>query len=208
MRKIISPFMILFFLGTPGLVQANEWSGNVNGVAGIKMLKESDWGHFDDQAEVGVMADFKRASWPMSMSANLLYSRDSSSDYHDNEIGDTYYYTYYAEEASTAELNLGVKKIWAPADRFNFYVGGGLAVIYGEMEITRANNLSSGTYWDRDTEDDAGLGGWGAVGCYVTFASHLNIGVDLRYSSAEIDLYDKDIDAGGVHVGLLVGYAW
>jgi hypothetical protein len=205
-KMILVIFLLLF--SCPSVAESSDWSGNVNGVAGIKMLKESDWGHFDDQGGVGVMADFKRASWPISMSANLLYSRDSSSDYHDNEIGDTYYYTYYAEEASTAELNLGVKKIWAPADRFNFYVGGGLAVIYGEMEITRANNLSAGTYWDRDTEDDAGLGGWGAVGCYVTFASHLNIGVDLRYSSAEIDLYDKDIDAGGVHVGLLMGYAW
>lgn len=191
----------------PGLAQAAELSGNVNAFIGMKMLDDSDWGDFDDQTEFGVMADLGANTWPIGLSANLIYSSDSTSDYHDNEIGDTYYYTYYAEDATTVELNLGVKKIWAVSGPFNIYVAGGLATIYGEMEITRANNLS-GTYRDTDSEDDTGLGGWGAVGCYFTFANHVNVGMDLRYSSAEIDMYDDEIDAGGVHVGLLVGYAW
>lgn len=198
---------MLFFLVSPAMSQAAEWSGNVNAVLGLKMLDDSDWGDFDDQTEMGVMADFGMDSWPISMSANLTYSSDSTSDYHDNEVGDTYYYTYYAEEASTVELNLGVKKIWSPAPHFSLYVAGGLAAIYGEMEITRANNFD-GSYRDRDTEDDIGLGGWGAAGCYFTFSRHVNLGVDLRYSTAEIDMYDDDIDAGGFHIGLLAGYAW
>ncbi len=199
--------MLLFF-GTPAIARATDWSGNVNVVVGLKMLEDSDWGDFDNQTEIGVMADFGDDSWPLSLCANLIYSSDSKSDYHDNEVGNNYYYTYYAENASTVELNLGVKKIWTPTDRFNVYVAGGLAIIYGEMEITQADNLDSGTYWDTDTEDDTGLGGWAAVGCYVTFTRHINIGVDLRYSTAKIDMYDEEIDAGGVHVAMLVGYAW
>ncbi len=208
MKKLIPISMLLLFFGTPAIAGAADWSGNVNALVGLKMLDDSDWGDFDNQTEVGVMADFGMDSWPLSLCANLLYSNDSTSDYHDHEVGNTYYYTYYAEDASTVELNLGVKKIWTPADRFNLYVAGGLAVIYGEMEITQADNLYDGTYRDTDREDDTGLGGWGAVGCYVTFSSHVNVGVDLRYSSAKIDMYDDEIDAGGVHLGLLVGYAW
>lgn len=207
MKKKIS-LLILLLLVTPALAGAAGWSGNVNALLGVKMLDDSDWGDFDDQIEAGVMADFSRDSWPLSLSANLLYSSDSNSDYHDNEINDTYYYTYYAEDATTVELNLGVKKIWSLTDRFNVYVAGGIAVIYGEMEITRANNLYSGSYQDTDNEDDTGYGGWGAVGGYVTFTHHINVGLDLRYSSAEIDMYNEEIDAGGFHVGLLVGYAW
>lgn len=207
MKKIIYALLMLVFFITPAIAAAEGWSGNVNGLLGLKLLDDSDWGDFDDQTEIGVMADFGMDSWPLRMSANFLYSSDSTSDYHDNEVGDTYYYTYYAEDATTVELNLGAKKIWSPAEKFNLYVAGGVAVIYGEMEITRANNLS-GTYRDSDSEDDTGLGGWAAMGCYVTFSRHLNVGIDLRYSTAEIDMYNDEIDAGGVHVGLLVGYAW
>ncbi len=172
------------------------------------MLDDSDWGDFDDQTEVGVMADFSMDSWPISLSGSLIYSNDSESDYHDHEVGDNFYYTYYAEEASTVELNLGVKKIWPVGERFNIYVAGGLAVIYGEMEITQSDNLSSGTYHDTDSEDDTGVGGWGSLGCYMTFARHVNVGVNVGYSTAEIDMYDDEIEAGGTHISLLVGYAW
>ncbi len=207
MKNLFPLLMMFLIFFIPANAGAAEWSGNVNGLVGIKMLDDSDWGDFDDQTEIGIMADFGMDSWPLSLSANLLYSSDSTSDYHDNEINDTYYYTYYGEDATTVELNLGVKKIWPLAGRFNLYVAGGLAVIYGEMEITRADNLS-GSYRDTDREDDTGLGGWGGVGCYFTFANHVNLGVDLRYSTAEIDMYNDEIDAGGVHVGMLVGYAW
>jgi opacity protein-like surface antigen len=205
-KKSILAIMLFLFL-CPTMAGATGWSGNINGLLGIKMLDDSDWGDFDDQFEMGVMADFKMDSWPLSLCANLLYSNDSTSDYHDNEINDTYYYTYYAEDATTVEFNVGIKKIWTPAERLNFYVAGGLAVIYGEMEITRADNLA-GTYRDTDSEDDTGLGGWGAVGCYVNLSRHFNVGLDLRYSTADIDMYDDEIDAGGFHAGLLVGYAW
>ncbi len=207
MKKPLLAVALLLALLAPALAQAADWSANVNGVLGIKMLDDSDWGDFDNQFEMGVMADLTADSWPVGLSANLFYSSDSTSDYHDNEIGDTYYYTYYAEDATTVELNLGLKKIWSVTHPFNIYMGGGLAIIYGEMEITRANNLA-GTYRDTDSEDDIGLGGWGAVGCYYTFANQINVGLDLRYSTAEIDMYDDEIDAGGFHAGLLVGYAW
>ena len=207
MKKLFFLPAILLLITIPSLAAAEGWSGNINGLLGVKMLDDDDWGDFDDQTEIGVMADFGMDSWPISLSGNLLYSSDSTSDYHDNEIGDTYYYTYYAEDALTVELELGVKGIWPVTERFNLYAAGGLAVIYGEMEITRANNLS-GTYRDTDSEDDTGVGGWGAVGGYFTFARHVNVGLDLRYSTAEIDMYDDEIDAGGFHVGLLVGYAW
>jgi hypothetical protein len=208
MKKSIFLSTMFFFLFTPILACATGWSGNVNALMGVKMLDDDDWGDFDDQVEFGVMADFGMDSWPISLTGSLTYSYDSDSDWDDNEIGNNYFYTYYAEEGTTVELNLGLKKIWPVGERFNIYVSGGLAVIYGEMEITTSDNLYWGSYYDRDDEDDTGVGGWGSVGCYMTFARHINVGLNLGYSSAEIDMYDEDIDAGGYHVNMLVGYAW
>jgi len=35
-----------------------------------------------------------------------------------------------------------------------------------------------------------------------------NIGLDVRYSKAEITLFNVDVDAGGTHAGLLLGWGW
>jgi hypothetical protein len=36
----------------------------------------------------------------------------------------------------------------------------------------------------------------------------LIIGLDLRYSEAEVTLFDEDREAGGFRTGVTVGYHW
>lgn len=86
-------------------------------------------------------------------------------------------------------------------------MAGGGAVIYGGVEITREDNLS-GYYRDTDDEDGVGLGYWGAFGIYKTLWRHFNLGVDVRYSDAKIKHYDENRNAGGFHIGLILGYCW
>lgn len=45
-------------------------------------------------------------------------------------------------------------------------------------------------------------------GVYFTVAQHFNIGAEVRYSMADVDIAGVDADAGGLHVGLLLGYHW
>ncbi|MFH2046235.1 MAG: hypothetical protein ABIK92_13925 [Pseudomonadota bacterium] len=179
MKKILyAGFLVLSLLLVPHSLMAQQWSFNVNAVLGGKFLEENDWGKFDEQFEIGIMADARQKDWPVSLVANLFYSSDSTSDYDDSWRDDRYRYTYYAEEGYTAELNLGLKKIWLLPKNWNIYVAGGGAVIYGGVEITREDNLS-GYYRDTDDEDDAGFGYWGALGIYKTFGRHFNVGMDL-----------------------------
>ena len=208
MKKILcAGFLVLSLIFAPHSSIAGEWSFNLNGVLGAKFLEKDDWGKFDDQFELGFMADARKKDWPVSLVANLFYSSDSTSDYDDSWRDDRYRYTYYAEEGYTAELNLGLKKIWFLPKNWKIYVAGGGAVIYGGVEITREDNLD-GDYRDTDNEDDVGLGYWGAFGIYKTFKRHFNLGLDVRYSDAKIRLYHEDRNAGGFHVGLILGFCW
>ena len=86
-------------------------------------------------------------------------------------------------------------------------MAGGAAVIYGGVEITREDNLD-GDYRDTDNEDDVGFGYWGALGVYKTIKRYFNLGLDVRYSDANIRLYHEDRKAGGLHVGLILGFCW
>ncbi|NNL75217.1 MAG: outer membrane beta-barrel protein [Desulfobacterales bacterium] len=199
--------LVLSLIFTPSSSSAGQWSYNLNGVLGGKFLKEDDWGQFDDQFQLGFMADVRKKDWPVSLAANLLYSSKDKSHYNDSWRDDRYRYTYYAEEGYTAELNLGLKKIWSLPQTWNIYVAGGATVIYGGVEITREDNLN-GDYRDTDNEDDVGFGYWGALGVYKTIKRHFNLGLDLRYSHAKIRLYHEDRNAGGFHVGLILGFCW
>lgn len=48
----------------------------------------------------------------------------------------------------------------------------------------------------------SGLGG----GVLLTFVKQFNVGLDLRFSFADVNLSGVDADAGGGHFGLLLGY--
>ena len=209
MKKAIFIALFLSILGLPQIAAA-QISFNINTFLGVKILDSEDWGKYDDQFEFGIMADLKGKEWPISLVANILYSTDSESDYDETWHHYDYSYSYYAEEAFTTEFNLGIKKIFTLPYSWNIYVAGGGAAIYGGVDVTEEVYIDYGDYWhrDSDTEDDIGFGYWGSAGIYKTLWKHFNLGLDFRYSSAEVELYNIDREAGGFHVGLILGYFW
>ncbi|MBT8371783.1 MAG: hypothetical protein KJO34_12530, partial [Deltaproteobacteria bacterium] len=76
--------LVLSLIFTPSSSSAGQWSYNLNGVLGGKFLKEDDWGQFDDQFQLGFMADVRKKDWPVSLAANLLYSSKDKSHYNDS----------------------------------------------------------------------------------------------------------------------------
>jgi hypothetical protein len=59
---------------------------------------------------------------------------------------------------------------------------------------------------------DRGYGAWVDGGVTWRLASHLNLGFEVRYSVVSVYLGEgaavRDVIAGGIHVGLLIGYGW
>jgi opacity protein-like surface antigen len=170
-------------------ITTDGWTGNVSGYVGRKSVDDDDWPNLDPQWSVGVVSDFRKQTWPVSIAVDLIFAGD------DHKIG--------ANEVTggTMEMHLGARKIFILENSsFSPYVGGGLAIIYATLE-----NEKAGVTID---DDDTKLGAWIGVGTYYAVTPSLNLGLDVRYSKAEVTLFDKEREAGGLNVGITVGYHW
>jgi len=182
---------------------------DINIFLGQKNLDSADWGagsdmgagvSLDKQGEFGVLMNFAGYNWPVSIAVDLLGSSEEV-DYYD-----TYYSSYGRVTASTSELDLGVRKVFGIyGTALHPYVGGGLALITGSIED---NVYYVGTYSDSDT----GAGVWLNGGIFWSIG-HFNLGLDARYSNADVTLISYygnpvSVNAGGTHGGVIFGYSW
>ena len=172
------------------VTHADEWTGRVAGAIGAKHLDENDWNSLDSQAEGGVLFDIKKKGWPVSIAIDLFLSGDDASK-SDPQI----------DFGDTVELHVGLRKTWsAENSKIHRYVGGGLAHVRGGMELLES---AGGT-----EQSDNAVGGWVSAGAYWDLTDKFNIGFDVRYSQAEVTILDREIDAGGIHNMLTLGYSF
>ena len=169
--------------------QADGWTGNVSGYVGHKSVDDDDWSNLDSQRSAGVISDFRKQSWPVSIAADLIFaSADDGSGA--NEV-----------TGGTAEMHLGARKIFTLENTsFRPYVGGGIAIISASLE----NENAGATVDDEDTV----FGTWIGAGTYYAVTPSFNLGLDVRYSKAEVTLFDIDREAGGLYAGITAGYHW
>jgi len=166
----------------------NAWTGNVNVYAGVKTMDKDVWQPAHEHAEIGLLTDIRRKQWPVGLAADLLLSRGRG------VVGG------FDVENRTAEANLGLRMIWDQFGLTRLHIGGGVALIRAEGEFT------SGSFSFSDK--DSGTGYWVNAGLCLTFENSFNIGIDLRYSAADITVFDVDAKAGGGHAGLILGVNW
>lgn len=203
MKKIVFLAITCFFLSVPGLAISDSssnpgsWTGNINAFLGMKYLDEDDWEPLEDQNEFGIKVDFKQQGWPVSIAIDYLSSSgDDTMLLYDPILGNV----LFDFEGETSELCLGVRKIWDHSPKVRPFIGGGIAFINAEIG-GRALGISV-------SDDDNVIGVWIGGGVYWTLAEHFNIGFNLRWSKAEVTLFGVGGEAGGNHVGLLLGYHW
>jgi hypothetical protein len=79
-------------------------------------------------------------------------------------------------------------------------VGGGLAVIGAGREFV-VGSLSL-------SESDSAPGVWADGGVFWRLGKQFNIGIDARFSSATVTIDGEDVQAGGFHLGLMLGWGW
>lgn len=161
----------------------SDWTGNVNFFLGAKAL-EDEWEPAEEQTEFGVEIDFRQQDWPVNIAIDIFGAYGEGS-----LIGIDF-------ESRTSELNVGVRKIWDKSPQVRPFIGGGVSFITGEFE---GLNIS---------DDDSSMGFWLGGGVYWALSEHFNLGLELKVSFAEVTIFDVDVDAGGGHFGLLIGYHW
>ena len=100
-----------------------------------------------------------------------------------------------------------MRKIWKTSPRQRVHLGGGIAHIKAESENNYVKVHLAPIEIERLSDDDKnnGIGFWFDIALYGTFGQHLNFGLDVRYSHAQVNLFHEDVNAGGIHGGLFLG---
>ena len=163
---------------------------------GQKQLDDDDWEPVEDQGEFGVLISWGKEGWPVHIAIDLLGSTKEETVF-DPFIGT------FDLKGSTSEIGVGVRKIWQ-SDKMRPHLGGGIALVNGEIEGA-LGGISV-------TSDDSTVGAWVDGGIFWRLGNRFNIGFDARYSKAEIKPsvsgVEFDVEAGGLHAGLLLGFGW
>ena len=195
-KKYIIAFLALvpFLLSASVASAQDQWTGNINVFFGQKNLDKDDWEPVEEQSEFGIEVDFRKKDWPVNIAIDVLVSSD------DQSIIDPFF-GQVDLEGKTKEFNIGIRKIWDEHSSVRPFIGGGLSYIRAEAEVTIPSLGSA-------SESDTGIGIWLGGGVYFTLGEHFNLGVELKYSDADVTLFDVDAAAGGTHYGLLAGYHW
>ncbi len=183
---LIMLLVIGFFVPTGS--QAGDWTGNVNAFLGLKTL-DDDWlEEFQEQTEGGILFDIQKVEWPVSIVVESMYS-----------MGEDVVQGYDIEVATT-ELLLGAGKTWTPNATIRPYVRAGINFASAEQKTSNGYQSVS--------VDESGMGYAISGGVYWTISQHFNIGLGVRYSKATIEFDNDDVEAGGTHSGLILGYHW
>jgi hypothetical protein len=188
MKKITFLFLVALFFSITN-INAGDWTGNVNIILGQKSLDKDDWKPLEGQVEFAIETDFREKTWPFNIAIGFVGTADKEELDYNVDL-----------EGTTAETNIGIKKIWENSGNIRPFIGGGLSLITAETKASSEGVSVS--------LDDSGTGFWLSTGIYWTLGGHFNLGVEAKYSTAEISIGDFDVEAGGTHVGGLVGFHW
>jgi opacity protein-like surface antigen len=172
-------------LGAP-IARSAEPLGSVDLVLGQKWLDADDWDPVDEHVEVGVSTSWRKHSWPIAIAADLVRSEDDATL---EQVIDV--------RGETWELALGARKRWGRG-RTHPLAGGGLALVRAEYEVQSLGESVE--------DSDDGTGFWLEGGVVWDLPRGLEIGLDLRYSRAEVTIGGENGEAGGAHLALLFGW--
>jgi hypothetical protein len=180
--------LFLLSIGS-GNAMAAGIEGNINMLFGQKYLDDDDWEPVEDQLLLGVMFDITPAGSPIAFAVDMLATSDED-DFYDG-------FDFYEVTGSTTEIDLGIRW-YTPPSVVRGYIGGGLAVINAEIEVA-VNGYEA-------SEDDTAVGYFINGGLIVTLMNHLNLGLNARYSAADVEIAGYDTEAGGFALAGVVGY--
>ncbi|MGB5160827.1 MAG: hypothetical protein WBQ27_06885 [Thermoanaerobaculia bacterium] len=201
---------VMVLVAHPTVVHAET---NLNFVLGEKLLDSDDWPVGDSQGMLAFLSTFGPSSWPVQVAIDVVGSGSAQGSFFASrpEI------EFHGEDIvqSTFELDVGVRKIWR-LDRARPFVGGGLAVIWGRQDraIFQPPRFDPDGHWIYPelsvivSEEDEAPGVWVDGGIFWRMGNRFNLGLEARFSRAELGFATRDVQAGGFSLGLILGWGW
>lgn len=154
---------------------------DVNVFGGRKTMSESDWDALAIQNEVGLLGTFGPANWPVHLALEGYGARSSDRN----------------TSTNITEFSTGLRRVFALGPVRPF-VGAGVGFTRADYKVEVSDDVF-------ETDTDRGTVLWAGAGVAFRFRTYGNVGVQLRYSTADVTLGSRTVDAGGVHLGVTVG---
>ena len=193
--RLARVLVVLTLLACGATAAEARYEGNLNLFAGRKWLNTGDWAPADTQDQLGLMFAFGEERAAVHFAIDVLLGN--------GDVGGPPPAFGELTSSSSTEVAIGVRKVWT-GHATRPHLGAGANVIdVGEERRGPAGPLKV---------DDRGYGVWVDAGVTWRLAGHLNLGLEARFSSARAELgtgfVPRDVAAGGVHFGVLIGYGW
>jgi hypothetical protein len=229
---ILALLSLTFLASGPSYAEC-AWTGNVNVFYGIKTIDPDDWSinssalslddeigdaaaSVDQAKEYGLNLDFGMKSWPVGIVVGVAKGSGDDSFSRTADVSllgnDGTVSGMGKLEVTTLEIRLGVNKAWEVMPNIRPYVAGGIAQIKAEGKISARYGeevaglgIGNSDSWS-DVQSDSAFGLWFSAGACWTVFNHLNLGIEAGYSRAKVTLGDADLEAGGIHYGMFLGY--
>lgn len=172
-----------------------RYRGDFNLFVGQLWLRNGDWSPIDEQPEFGLMLNFGEERAPVHFAIDVFSSKKEVTNNDSMPNGRV--------EGTSREIAIGVRKVWDQAAT-RPHLGAGADIISVSEELDGPIGSSK--------NEDRAYGAWVDLGVSWRVASHLNLGIEARYSYALATLGSgssgREVNAGGIHLGLLIGYGW
>jgi hypothetical protein len=172
-----------------------RYHGDLNLFVGQLWLNDGDWSPVDEQPELGLMLNFGEERAPIHFAIDLFASS--------KEVTPAVPSGFDRLKARSHEVAIGVRKVWDKSVT-RPHLGAGATAINVTEEIDGPFGL--------ETNEDRAYGAWVDFGVSWRVASHLNLGLEARYSYALATVgagsSGREVAAGGVQLGLLIGFGW
>lgn len=186
--KLSIAIAVTLSAATLAIAEADDSIVNAKAYFGGRTIDDSAWSAQDGHGSVGILSDYYIGSHGVRLAVDLFGS--GSEDPTSSDVKGAY----------TAEAQLGLRKYFEWTPRIQPYVGGGINLAYA----TQTNNDGSGNTEQEDM--DTGLWVNGGIDYFVT--DRITAGLDLRYATADVELFDESINLNALSTGVSLGYRW
>ncbi len=187
------------------LPAAAATKGHVHFLGGNYMLNdEDDTEPLEDLTQIGVELSIAPEKSPVMVAVDLLFATGDESQFQ----GGAGFSADFDIELDVVELAVGVRKIWGEKATRPF-IGGGLGFVKADatFDVTIQGLPGGDLSFDENEEDDE-LGLWAQGGVFWRIGSRFELGGQIRYNTAEVEVADEEIDIGGLEYGIILGWGW
>lgn len=200
--------LVLCLLAGP----AGAMDGDVSLLLGRSALVEDrlDRAGVDSLTDLGALVnlDFQ---WPVVLAVDLIRGSGDALRGVPAEFN-----LAFQTDVDTLDLHVGARYFFPKATHWRPYMGGGLA--WTTLDVRQ---VESGDFGGPDTayqtvvvdDGDSGLGVWLGTGLLYR-GNRWQVGGDVRWVNTSVTLQPElaeeglKLDAGGLHAGVFVGWAW